>query len=181
MSNRKEYMKQWRKDNSKHIEEYQEQWKKNNSEHVKEYQQKRNKDNAEWRKEYDRQRRPKKGYNPWNRGKHLPEKHKEKIGISNRGNKNWNWKGGKSKNIDGYITICIPFDSPFISMTGKHSHHILEHRLVMAEHLGRCLESCEFVHHINEIRDDNRIENLKLIDEGKNIHAKLHWKKNHTN
>lgn len=80
----------------------------------------------------------------------------EAIG-DRRGEKNPSWKGGHVDSGQGYILAYCP-DHPHIK-----GNYVYEHRLVMENALGRHLESWEIVHHINGIRDDNRLENLELL------------------
>ena len=71
------------------------------------------------------------------------------------------WKGGRIKTGSGYIKVIIRVGDFFYPMADK-AGYVLEHRLIMAQYLGHCLERREFIHHLNSIKDDNRIENLQL-------------------
>lgn len=55
------------------------------------------------------------------------------------------------------------------------------HRHIMQQHIGRDLLPHEIVHHKNHDKNDNRIENLEIMD--RSSHSKLHakdgkWRKN---
>ena len=81
------------------------------------------------------------------------------------------WKGGRRTHSLGYIYIHKP-EHPYCD----HQGYVLEHRLIMEQHLGRYLTKDEIVHHINENVKDNRIENLQLVT--RKEHTNLHIEKN---
>jgi len=83
------------------------------------------------------------------------------------GDKSSNWKGGRLKDSKGYILIYAP-QHPFPTQ-GKY---VYEHRLVMEKKLGRYLTSDEMVHHKNEIKNDNKEKNLKVLLRGS--HTRKH-------
>lgn len=80
--------------------------------------------------------------------------------------------GHKKIRKDGYIAIYFP-DHPKSNKDG----YIMEHILVMECYIGRWLKDNEIVHHINKKRNDNRIENLKLMT--KSEHMSMHAKERH--
>lgn len=89
-----------------------------------------------------------KGNIPWNKGKVLPQ-------FS--GKNHPAWKGGRVLSVYGYVLIYAPHHP------NNFSNYYFEHRIVMEKHLGRYLNKKEVVHHINAIKTDNRLINLKLF------------------
>jgi hypothetical protein len=75
-----------------------------------------------------------------------------------------NWRGGRQK-IRGYVRVYAP-DHHSLQHKPHGRRYVLEHRLVMEQALGRPLEPHERVHHVNGVKDDNRIENLELWTTG---------------
>jgi len=83
---------------------------------------------------------------------------------------NTRWKGGKSIDEKGYMRVYPDPSDFFYAMATKYGY-VREHRLVMANHLGRCLQPWEVVHHKNGVKLDNRIENLELSTKQGHINA----------
>lgn len=75
------------------------------------------------------------------------------------GSKASRWNGGRHRTHEGYVEVYAP-DHPRALAGGRK--YAREHRLVMEKHLGRYLRADEVVHHINGVKDDNRLENLEL-------------------
>lgn len=80
-----------------------------------------------------------------------------------------NWKGGVYYQ-GGYKLLKVK-SHPNSNKRG----YVSEHRLVMENHLNRYLFKDEVIHHINGIKDDNRIENLELVYNNA-LHVKEHNK-----
>lgn len=79
------------------------------------------------------------------------------------------WKGGRNIDADGYVRVWAPW-----SLEGRADGYALEHRLVMADAVGRPLADEEVVHHVNGDKADNRLENLMLFvnqSEHRRFHA----------
>jgi hypothetical protein len=93
-----------------------------------------------------------------------------------RGDEHPHWKGGRFRSKDGYIRIGLQPNDPLYPMANKKGY-VLEHRLLVARRENRCLEFWEVVHHINGIRDDNRLGNLKLLPSREAHLPSIQWQR----
>jgi HNH endonuclease len=70
------------------------------------------------------------------------------------------WKG--SRHVQkGYARVLVD-DGHVAAPMRDRAGYVAEHRIVVAEALGRPLERYETVHHINADKTDHRLENLEL-------------------
>jgi hypothetical protein len=89
---------------------------------------------------------------------------------------------GRNKTREGYVrrfwdSFTVEEQAiigPAFRRSRDGKKDILEHRAVVALHLGRPLTKTELVHHKNGVKDDNRIENLEVMEQGS--HTKMHIK-----
>jgi hypothetical protein len=72
---------------------------------------------------------------------------------------------------DGYLKRYAA-DHPFAE--GRKIMFV--HTIIMEQHIGRRLLKEECIHHKNEIKTDNRVENLELMQRG--LHSSMHMRKN---
>lgn len=83
--------------------------------------------------------------------RYQPNQHCSKsCGMHTRTAKISDMAGWKLQHRTGYVITSIK------------GRTVMQHRIVMEQHLGRELKDYETVHHRNGVRSDNRIENLEL-------------------
>jgi hypothetical protein len=106
----------------------------------------------------------------WSKGKKLSIEHRRNIGLSRKHIKyTQEWRDNISKSNKGklrkdkvmtywgYVCIYKP-EHPY-----AYDNYVKEHRLILEKYLGRYLTSIETPHHINRIKNDNRLSNLILF------------------
>lgn len=103
-----------------------------------------------------------------------------KLGSGNRGKKRTftkEWKENISKSKKGKGKGFSIKPSGYIEITMGENKGRLQHIIIMEGLIGRRLYSNECVHHKDENRSNNNIDNLELMTRSE--HAKFHAIKNH--
>lgn len=92
-----------------------------------------------------------------------------RVACNRSGNKSSRWKGGRTVTSKGYVYIHQP-NHPRCCR-----RYVPEQILVAEIALGRYLNGDEIIHHLNEIKGDNRPTNLYLFASRK-YHQRYHQK-----
>jgi hypothetical protein len=95
------------------------------------------------------------------------------LSSSGTGENSHRWEGGRVSNGEGYVLVMAPGHP-----RGKKSGYVYEHVLVAERALGEYIPRNHVIHHINGIKDDNRLENLWWFP-SKAEHTRHHAKLNH--
>lgn len=78
--------------------------------------------------------------------------------MARRGKDAPNWKGGRYKNVNGYVLIYKPEHH-----RANKRGYVFEHILVAEEMVGHLIKKGEEIHHINGKRDENNKENIRIF------------------
>lgn len=78
----------------------------------------------------------------------------------------WNWKGGRSKHNLGYVYVKVPDHLEKYHEKVTFNGYALEHIVVWEQAHGMALPDGMVIHHLNGIKDDNRLENLVAMKRG---------------
>ncbi len=87
--------------------------------------------------------------------------------IKARGENHYNWKGGRITDQYGYSLIYSP------DHLNKRKNYVREHILVAEKALDKYLPRDVVVHHVDEIRGNNKSNNL-VVCENQKYHMLLH-------
>ena len=123
----------------------------------------------------------KKGHTPWNKNTKGIQKFfdatRNKMRISHldllKEEKHHNWRGGKVQDSRGYVLIK-KYNHP----RGNRRNYVFEHILILEKSLNRSILKYEKIHHINRVKNDNRLQNLILFSSS-GAHRRFHY--NETN
>lgn len=109
------------------------------------------------------------------KGCKMTQAQKEAISKVHKGKRkrvDYDFGGHEKLRSDGYVKVYVP-SHPHCTKDG----YVMKHILVMEKEIGRYLTPGECVHHINHVRSDNRIENLRLMTI--HDHMSMHMKERH--